>query len=142
MGNWRTVHVTGTCAAAEVPTLRDALAAKNSAGDYVYDKWGPLAISEGLCALGDWPAERISRTGNLFERDYSPEDVADHLRKVCHLAPSLSLKVECGGEWESEDIVAVVICEAGEVRVEPATGRLPLIPPEQMMGNLLKALER
>ena len=102
MGNWRTVNITGTMTAADASALRARLAYTYERGDPGMDNFGPLSFSiesPGLCGLGDWPAGQVSRCGNLAERDYSPEDVAEELRKLVHIAPSMLLKVHCGGDW-------------------------------------------
>lgn len=110
MGNWRTVHLTGSCDAAEVGPLRAALIP-----DDTWSNFGPLSITEGLCGLGDWPAEQIDARGNLAERDYTVADVAEHLNRLLEVAPSLRLVVHCGDDWESSQCVATIDVRDGQV---------------------------
>jgi hypothetical protein len=110
------------------------------------DNFGPLSFSiesPSLCGLGDWPGEQVDRYGNLAERDYSPEDVAEELRKLVHIAPSMLLKVHCGGDWESDDCVATISVGEGLVVVgKPERETINRPPTEQMMGNLMANLLR
>ena len=108
VGNWRTVNVTGTMSAEHAARLRELLDWR----DYGYAGHEPphgtdclsfSSIMPGLAGLGAWPATEISRSGNLHERDYSVEDVATALRALVLLAPSMMLKVHCGGEYESAE---------------------------------------
>ena len=52
--------------------------------------------------------------------NYDINDVAEALRHMVTLAPSLELKVHCGGDYESDTCVATVTVHAGEVSVGPA----------------------
>lgn len=122
MGNWRTVHIEGECPADQVAALKERLCV-----DYMedgFERWGPLSWSPrgSLCGLNDWVSTDIDTVGNLAERDYSPEDVADELRELVKLAPGLTLQVHCGGDWESVDCVATIYVGGpgfeGEVLVE------------------------
>jgi len=136
MGNWRTVQIEGSIAAEDVPAAR---AFVNTGEDW--DRFHPLCnYGPSLCGLGDWVGETVRAVGNLSERDYSVEAVADTLRKMAVYVPSLRLKVHCGGEYESTDCVATLTVLDGEVTVGPpevttvgvgldelATGRLAQI---------------
>ncbi len=134
MGDWRTVLIDGTCGAEEVEKLKNAIAYDNES----FENLHCLTASNGLCALGMWAAERIHRIGNLAERDYTPEDVAEKLRELVKVAPTLRLKVHCGGNYESKDCVATISVAVGEVSVgSPEIGSIPEIPEEQMQANLL-----
>jgi hypothetical protein len=126
MGNWRTVEMHGTMSAADAVLLRKAL----DWGDYLRDRRHedmPLdveclsfsTVTPGLAGLGAWPAETVNRCGNLHERDYSVADVHRALEVLVHLAPSLLLKVHCGGERESDVCVATISVGEGLV----VTGR-------------------
>lgn len=121
MGNWRTVTMIGSVPEAEAPKLRDAVLYDYMATEPDYDKDGPLAFSPkgSLCGIHEWVAPEINAGGNLSERDYSPEDVADHLRRIVTVAPGLDLKVHCGDDWESETCIATITVHAGEVTVGP-----------------------
>ena len=148
MGNWRTVNVVGTMSAEHAAKLRRLL----DWGDYVTVVDEPPRDAEclsfstrhpGLCGLGDWPAETMNAAGNLHERDYSVEDVATALRVLIHHAPSMLLKVHCGGEYEADECVATISVGEGLVVVgkpEVATITGPSL--QQMHGNLLRNLLR
>jgi hypothetical protein len=133
MGNWTTVHISGTCKTEDLPALRKAV---NTGDDW--DAFHCLCNTGGLCGLGDWTGETMSAIGNLAERDYDVEDVAEQLKELAKVAPSLNLKVHVGGDYESLDCVATVICKDGVVTIK----ELPSIPQGQIEGNLIKALMR
>ncbi len=119
MGNWRTVNITGTIAAEHVDPLRRHLTADYD--DMSSDAWtnfGPLTIVQSMVGLNDWVAEKIEARGNLAERDYSVEDVAEHLRNLVAIAPSMALSVHCGGESESSECVATVTVRDSAVSVK------------------------
>lgn len=120
MGNWRTVNVVGSVDPAEVPALRARLTYDMHGDDW--GGFGPLSFdpaTPGLCALGDWVAPQVSACGNLAERDYSVADVAEVLVELVTLAPSLRLKVHCGGARESTTCVATITVGGGAVTVGP-----------------------
>ena len=141
MGNWRTVNIIGTCAASEVPALKDYLSYSYSLHDSM-DDFCCLSFNPdkpGLGGLGEWPAENINRCGNLAERDYDPHDVAEALKILVKLAPSLNVRVHCGGDWEELNCVATVYAAAGRVRVDVPEVESVSAPSEaQIMSNLLK----
>lgn len=114
MGNWRTVRVVGTCDPRQVRALSQRV---NVGLDY--SNFGPLSNAGGICGLGAWPAPEIDRVGNLAERDYSPDAVADHLRELADVAPSLAVRVHCGGDYEDAGCVATVTLADGVVTVGP-----------------------
>lgn len=115
MGNWRTVNITGTIAAADLPAAREFV---NTGEDY--GRFHPLCnYGFSICGLGDWVREEVLACGNLSERDYSLEDVAQTLRWMVEVVPSLHLKVHCGGDWESVDCIATVTVADGGVTVGP-----------------------
>lgn len=139
MGNWRTVHVTGQCATAHVPALRRFLGA-----DYADDNWGCLH-NGGICGLQNWADESIDAVGNLAERDFTVEDVAEEVRKIIRdVAPSLRVRIDCGGDWETLSCVATVLTdEDGTVRVsDPMVAAIPEISKTQIQRGLLDALRR
>ena len=131
MGNWRTVNITGTMSAADSAKLLGLLNYGSYADEeryrHVWD--APYAClsfsltSPGLCGLGEWPrgpedidgTVHVSRCGNLAERDYGVQDVAIALEALVREAPSMLLKVHCGGEWESEECVATISVGEGLV---------------------------
>lgn len=119
MGNWRTVMIDGTCDPAEVVPLRAWLTFdwRNSA--YGEGSQGPLGIGidGSLFGLNNWIAPKMTVSGNLSERDFTVEDVAEHLREALAVAPSLRVKIHCGGDWESDDCVATITAADGTVTV-------------------------
>lgn len=124
MGNWRTVHLQGSVERADWYGLRVRLAV-----DYESPYWGCLH-SGGLFGIQNWAETNLkdvgsrvefSSYGNLGERDFSPEDVAEAVRKIrTQVAPSLIVRIDCGGDYESTTCVATVIVgENGDVAVMP-----------------------
>jgi hypothetical protein len=120
MGNWCTVTIVGSI------DPKDA----NAAVDFVetekdLSRFHCLCYcGPSLCGLGRWvPREGgvISVVGNLSERDYGPEAVAEVLRQMVAVAPSLDLRVHCGGDYES------TVCES---TVTVADGVVVIGPPE------------
>lgn len=116
MGNWMTVNIVGSIAAADLPAAK---AFVNTGDDY--NRFHPLCHDGfSFYGLGDWTAENIQACGNLSERDYTVEDVAATLRQMVAVVSSLRVKVHCGGDYESEDCVATVTVADGVVTVGPA----------------------
>lgn len=137
MGNWRRVQITGACAASEVSDLRDILAL-----DFVDPHWGALH-NGGVCGLPNWAAENINVVGNLGERDYSPEAVAQAAEDLSQVAPSLCLEIHCGGNYESDECVATVILrdELATV-VGPKIPTVPALNEVAMRTNLFARLSK
>lgn len=139
MGNWRTVYIIGKCRADEVDALRQAVCI-----DFhkEWDRFHCLCYSgPSLCGLTNWPAERINAVGNLAERDYSVEDVAASLRNLIKIAPSLDIKIHCGGDWEAKQCIATVQGAGGKVAIlEPEITILPAISEIQMLGQFFRAV--
>ena len=146
MGNWRTVNITGTMSAEHAATLIDLLDYGPDYDRRVLHGAECLAFSRGrpgLCSLGTWPAEQVNRAGNLAERDYSVEDVATALRALVHHAPSMLLKVHCGGDWESDECVATISVGEGLVVVgKPEVTTIEGPSSEQVRANLFTNLMR
>lgn len=142
MGNWRRAHLVGTCDRGEAGKLRRVIRMDLSVPDFDQPFY-PLSATGGVCGLPMWPDEEIDAVGNLAERDYDAEDVADCLRKLLTVAPSLELEVHLGGEYEADECVATVVCRDGEVSVEePRVDEVPEVPVGQMQENLLRSLLR
>lgn len=116
MGNWRTVNMTGTIDPAEAAELVDYLTWDQNTDPHGL---GPLTISSAIFALGRWPAAAVDAHGNLFERDYTPQDVADQLHLLTGVAPSMDLVVHCGGEYEDLECVATITVKGGRVKLWP-----------------------
>lgn len=139
MGNWRTVHLIGTIDPAEVEAVRAHVTVDRA----TYANFGPLTITDGLCGLGDWPAEHIDVSGNLAERDYSVNDIAEALQSLATVAPSLRLKVHCGDDWESEECIATLTAAGGQVREgPPEVATVTGVSEGVMMVRLFTAITR
>lgn len=116
MGNWMTVSLSGSVAPEDLAALSEWV--------NIGDDWGkfhPLCNpGPSICGLGNWTRTEINTSGNCAERNYDAESVAEALRDAIKVAPSLALKVHCGGDYESKDCVATVTVLNGEVSVGPA----------------------
>ena len=138
MGNWKTVNIVGSCGKEDVQKLKGALFTPD------FNDWHCFSFSEtgSLCGLGDWASEDINAIGNLSERDYSVEDVADTLRMLVKQAPSLDIKVHCGGDYESLDCEATVVVKNGKVRIQkPQVEKIMKISDDQILGRLHSILQ-
>jgi hypothetical protein len=145
-----TVNVVGTMTEDDAAKLRELL----DYGDVMSDRFGevfsePYAClsysshSPGLCGLGAWPAAEMNACGNLAERDFTVEDVAGGLRALVHHAPSMLLKVHCGGDYESDQCVATILAGEGLVAIRPPQQpSVAAAPLEQMIDNLTANLRR
>ncbi len=147
MGNWRTVNMTGTIARqSEVDALREYLDYGRGGGIGDYEHFGPLSFSTtspGLCGLGNWPALQIARYGNLAERDYSVQDVAETLRELVLIAPTMLLKVHCGADWEADECIATISVGEGIVAIgKPEKETIDGPSEEQVRENLMQNLYR
>lgn len=118
MGNWRTVTITGHINPDDTPAARAFVDIGKD-----YGRFHCLAFTGmSLCGLGQWippHGGEITAFGNLSERDYGPEDVAATLAEMAKVAPSLRVKVHCGGDWESTTCVATVTLDEDGARVGP-----------------------
>lgn len=116
MGDWMTVNVVGSIDPADADAARNFI-------DIGKD-WGRFHCmaytGTSLCGLGPWiPRDGgdINVVGNLSERNYGPDDVAEVLKELVELAPSLKLKVHCGGPYESTECTATVTAADGQVSI-------------------------
>ena len=133
MGNWRTVQIVGRCNNDDAWKLKKAI--NPSKGFHCLMNGG------GICGLGDWVQEKIYAIGNLAERDYTVDDVADQLRKLAKIAPFLDIRVHCGGENENKRCVSTIKVVHGHVVIQkPRIKTLPEIPRGQLEMNLMRAL--
>lgn len=150
MGNWRTVHLQGSVSVDDHPAL-----VKYLHEGYESPEWGCLH-SGGLFGLQNWArmnaedeGKRVKfwSYGNLGERDFTPEDVAEAVRRIKdQVAPSLIVRIDCGGDYEDLDCVATVLVgEDGTVAVlPPMVDRLPeeLAPSEdEIKQRMFRMLE-
>lgn len=146
MGNWRRVWIVGTCPHEQAIALSRALRADDlrayMAGEPLPEDWPAshcLKIGDGLCGLPDWPnMSRIDAIGNLYERNYTPEDVRDAAeRYVLPVAPGIDALIHCGGDYESDECVATVAVAQGRAELRPPTiPKLPPIPEEQIADRM------
>lgn len=109
MGNWRTVRITGSCAKHDISALKKAIT-------YRADNFHCLT-SVGIFGLRNWALESIDEVGSLVERDYSELDVASQLEKLAAIAPSLSVDVHVGGEYEDVKCIATVVVRNKHVSI-------------------------
>lgn len=138
MGNWRTVNIVGTIDPDEVAAVRAHLRLKPDGAGF-----GPLTITGGLCGLGDWPAAEVDVCGNLAERNYSVHDVYDALWALVNIAPSVNLRVHCGGDYESEECVATITAADGLVfEHDPEVATVSGVGLGTMWGRLAGQLVR
>lgn len=139
MGDWMTVRIVGTCNKNDLPKLK--MAVDWDGGDF--DNFHCLSHAGGLAGLPMWAQETIDAVGNCAERDYTPQSVAETLREFAEIAPSLNVKVHCGGAHESETCVATVTLENGRITVgDPEVESVGKIAEEQMLANYLKQVQR
>lgn len=136
MGDWMTVSMRGTLAPEEVPAAETFLTLLPD-----WSNFGPLSYGPGLCGLGRWAQPLIEADGNVAERDYSPEDVAETLTELVAVCPSLRLKVHYGGSYESTACVATVTVLDGAVTVgAPEVAVLPGVDTGLAMARLMALL--
>jgi hypothetical protein len=138
MGNWRTVRIVGTCPVDDVEPLKQAID-----DEWNDATWGPLTATRGLAGLGSWPAEKMDCVGNLAERDYDPEEVAAHLKRLVSHAPGLALKIHCGDEYEEKNCIATITVADGQVTEgPPEVETVSEISDDQLMANFAAAVQR
>jgi len=143
MGNWRAVNIDGTIDPAQVAAARKAcLSDYRAAGEQPYHA---LAFSPpgSLCGIDEWMAPRMNVTGNCYERDFEVEDIAEALRIVQKAAPSLNVKVHCGGDYEDKKCVATITAADGAVTVgPPEVETLPEQSEGDMTLRMMKLISR
>lgn len=138
MGNWRTVRIIGKVAQSEVKALKEACTPNEK-----HENYHCLSIEEGLCGLGDWVDEEMDVGGNLAERNFDVEDVASVLEELVKAAPSMSLKVHCGGDYEDTKCVATITVRDNKVEIgEPEVEFVVGASKDEMTGRLYKAMLR
>lgn len=147
MGNWTTVNITGTCNKKDLPALKKAVNSYNDSkllhkyglGDW--ELFNCLSNTGGLCGLGDWTGETIYAIGNLAERDFTTNDIAEQLEKLVEIAPSLNLKIHVGGDYESLDCISTIECKDGQVNIlEPEISTILEIPQEQIQNKFISIM--
>lgn len=144
MGNWRTVNITGTMSQQDAVALRDWLGYSHEPGDPAWERFGPLSfnrVQPSICGINNWVGPKVSVSGNLAERDYTPEDVRDELEKLLRIAPTMMLVVHCGGDWESDECVATIRTGEGlAVLLPPEVEKIEPMSDTQAQLNMLRAL--
>lgn len=144
MGNWRTINITGTMSGSDAAALRELLGRNG----HDWPGWGEdyacLSFSThypSLCGINDWPGPTMNVTGNLAERGYTVDDVADALRACVNVAGTMLLKAHCGGDYESETCAATISVGEGLVAVgKPERDKVSPPSEVQILGNLARAL--
>ena len=145
MGNWRTVHIVGTCAEVDVLALSAAVDMNRwlialDKGDDI-DRFHCLLGGSGLMGLPNWASESIDAVGNLAERDYGVEVVRDTLERLARIAPSLAVVVHCGGDFENTTCTASVVLKEGKAEIHlPQVADVGSLTNEQIQRNFLKTL--
>ena len=135
MGNWTRVKIEGTCSAKDVPALGEALDPGKDWENF------HCLVCGGICGLPNWASSQIDVVGNLAERDYNAESVAETLIELMKIAPTLSVKVHVGGDYESDECVATVTANNGTAKVgEPEVTKIPELDAEVMQSNMLAQL--
>ncbi len=138
MGNWRTVQIVGTCGEQDIPALSNALTV-----DRDYKNFHCLSHTGGLAGLPDWARTKFDCVGNLAERDYDVEDVARQLGKLAAIAPSLTLKIHCGGDYEDKQCIATIALANGQVAIgEPEIETIAEISEHQIAANFFESIAR
>ncbi len=137
MGNWRTVRIVGTCDPKEVPAVKAECQSDN------FENWHCLSYQKrgSMCGVNEWPAAQMDVTGNLSERDYTVDDVFEQCKKLAAVAPSLAIKIHCGGDYEDKKCIATVAVDKGAVAIlPPQVQELDGIDDATLTRNLFKAI--
>lgn len=141
MGNWTTVNIIGTCPADELPKLHQFVNAYKDNDNW--DMFHCLCNTGGLAGLGDWTGTTINAKGNLAERDYSYDSVAEELQKIGQMCPTADIKVHVGGDHETLTCIKTVHLQNGTVEIkEPEIHQLEDMSHEQFRANFFKAIMR
>jgi hypothetical protein len=135
MGNWRTVNLVGTLSTEDAKKVHDYLEL-----NYQHNDWNCLH-NGGIYGLPNWGETIIDCVGNLAERNYDAEDILEELEKIAIFAPSLSIIVHCGGNYESNECVSSIVFNQGKGEiVEPLIDKIGEIPSSQIGDNFKKQL--
>lgn len=139
-----TINLVGTMTGQDTAKLHNYLGYSHEPGDPGWERFGPLSFNRrqpSLCGINAWPSPTMDAVGNLAERGYDVEDVANHLRELVQIAGSMLLKVHCGGDYESLDCIATVSVGEGVVAVgKPEIEQLKPLSDAQAELNLIRAL--
>lgn len=142
MGNWRTVRVVGTVDAAHVRPLHDQLFYDLRSYGEQKNPFGPLTIcGPSLRGLNDWVKPQMDCVGNCAERDYTPLDIVAQLERVLPCAPSLAIKIHCGGDYESQACINTITVADGRVALgPPEVTTVGAMSAEQSAANFREAM--
>lgn len=145
MGNWRRVQIIGRVGdPTDGMNLHRLLSYDYRDPHYDWDLFGPLVHTGGLVGLPNFGRRaEFAVAGNLAERDYDVESVADHLRKLVAACPSLECMIHVGDENEADTVEATVTAKDGVVEVvAPMATSIPDISEDQVRDNFMEQLSR
>lgn len=148
MGNWRTVAIRGHMDADEAQRLREDLAFDYAGQDTRIPiaeclAWAGGSSPQPLMGIGVWVMLDgcLRGNGNLFERDYTVEDVRNGLANIVARYPSFTAVVHCGGENEDPTCVASLIAVDGKVWAsEPLVDTVSGVDVHVARDRLLRAI--
>lgn len=140
MGNWRSVNIVGTIPEEHIEPMTEYF----TLGDYKdggWDRFNPLSIMRSIFGLPDWVQEEVKAIGNLSERDYSVESIAEVLKLIAKKWPGCKLKVHCGGDYEDKTCIATIALEDDKVETRyPEVKMIDELSKEDIMDNLISSL--
>lgn len=142
MGNWRRVHIVGSVEPKDVVSLLLVIDLSDPRR-LEYVDFHCLAHTAGLGSLPMWALPDINARGNLAERNYTVQDVADTLEMLAGHAPTLDVKAHVGDAYESEECVATVVLKDGQVEIRDPEVEQVLAPPDsQLLDHFMTQMER
>jgi hypothetical protein len=125
-----------------LPALRKAITSFDINDPQTFENFHCLC-NGGMAGLPMWAMENISVVGNLAERGYGEESVAETLEDIAKTVPDLAVKVHLGGDYETSECVATIALENGKASVgPPEREKIPDTPEAQMTGHLVNQLNR
>lgn len=135
--NKRAVWLVGTVSADDLPLLQGFVrTGRGYQGFHALCHYGP-----SLDGLNDWPALRMDVVGNLPGHGYTIDEIAEVLLWAAAFAPTLTLKVHCGGDHEDPEVVATITVEDLEVTVgPPEIARLRATTDAERVDRVVRAL--
>jgi len=108
-----------------------------------YDNFNCLTITNGLCGLGNWVKPVVNAVGNLAERNYTVESVANVLKLIAEKWDGVELTIHVGGDYESDECIATVILKNGKVDIlPPQIEKLPELDEDIIIDRLMSQLMR
>ena len=115
VNNKRTVWLIGTVSAGDLPKLQGFVrTGRDYQGFHALCHYGP-----SLDGLNDWPAQVMDVVGNLPGHGYTIDEIAEVLLWAAATAPTLCLKVHCGGDYEDREAVATITVADLDVTIGP-----------------------